>query len=164
MAIPVVTPSDLGNEFDLGLIEANKIHVKLDNATLVRDAGTGVLSSPNAVLSYNPVTKVLDFTNQAGTVTSLDLSTLAADVFVNGGSFNATTMVLTLTDNSGTTPDVTINLGALLGISTDAGNVLTNGADGKPHLSSGVVATVAAAAATEQITNAFGVNRFKAFP
>ncbi|MGL5733251.1 MAG: hypothetical protein ACRCYS_00175, partial [Beijerinckiaceae bacterium] len=53
-----------------------------------------------------------------------------AEIYVNGGSYNPATSILTLTDTSGTTPDVTINLGALLGVSTDAGNVLTNGTDG----------------------------------
>ena len=41
----VLTPDNLGNEFDLGVEEANKIHLKLDNVTLIRD-GAGQLSAP----------------------------------------------------------------------------------------------------------------------
>lgn len=39
MAI-AIKPDNLGNEFDIGTEEANKIHVKLDD-TLTRDPGTG---------------------------------------------------------------------------------------------------------------------------
>lgn len=164
MTKAVVVPSDLGPEFQIGTNVANKITVKVDGLTVVRNATTGELSSPNVAASYNTVTKTLTITNQAGVATNIDLSSLAADIFLNGGSFNATTMVLTLTDNSATTPDVVINLAALLGVSTDAGNVLTNGADGKGYLSNGIIGTQASAAATEQVTNTFGVNQFKAFP
>lgn len=48
MPTNVVTPNNLGNEFDLGVIEPNKIHVKVDNATVVRDPLTGVISAPSA--------------------------------------------------------------------------------------------------------------------
>lgn len=45
MAVNVVTNTNLGNEFDLGVIETNKIHVKIDGTTIVRNAGTGELSA-----------------------------------------------------------------------------------------------------------------------
>ena len=41
----LLTPDNLGNEFDLGVAEANKIHLKLDGTTIVRD-GAGLLSAP----------------------------------------------------------------------------------------------------------------------
>ena len=42
MAVQVVTPSNLGPEFDFGIEEAGKIHIKTDN-TLTRDPVTGEL-------------------------------------------------------------------------------------------------------------------------
>lgn len=42
-----VTPANLGNEFDIGTTEANKIHLKIDGITLLRDAA-GVLSAAGA--------------------------------------------------------------------------------------------------------------------
>jgi hypothetical protein len=45
MAVNVITPSNLGNEFDLGVVESGKIHIKVDNNTIKRDATTGVLSA-----------------------------------------------------------------------------------------------------------------------
>lgn len=39
MTKAVVTPANLGDEFDIGVIEANKIHVKIDGTTIVRNAG-----------------------------------------------------------------------------------------------------------------------------
>ncbi len=43
----VVTPSNLGNEFEIGVTEANKIHLKVDGITLLR-SGAGVLSAAGA--------------------------------------------------------------------------------------------------------------------
>lgn len=45
MAVNVITPSNLGNEFDLGVIESGKIHIKVDGNTIKRDSTTGVLSA-----------------------------------------------------------------------------------------------------------------------
>lgn len=45
MAQQVVTRGYLGNEFEIDTIEAGKIHLKLDNVTLVRSV-TGQLSAP----------------------------------------------------------------------------------------------------------------------
>ena len=85
-------------------------------------------------LSYSGTT--LTFNDEDGGVTNIDLAALAADIFVNGGNFNPATTILTLTDNDGVTPDVTINLGALRSIITpilvsgiwqhDDGNGLVN--------------------------------------
>lgn len=80
------------------------------------------LAETNTTLTYNPATKHLVYTNEDGTVSDLDLSALAVDVFVNGANYNASTMVLTLTDNSGTTPDVVINLADLKQVVTQATN------------------------------------------
>ena len=45
MAINVIVPSNLGSEFDLGQVEAGKIHLKLDGTSLVRNNTTGVISA-----------------------------------------------------------------------------------------------------------------------
>lgn len=49
MAVKVVTPGNLGNEFDLGVVEAGKVHLNVDGVTLRRNVGTGVLSAAGGV-------------------------------------------------------------------------------------------------------------------
>ena len=69
----VVTPGNLGNEFDLGIIEAGKIHVNFDGTSIVRNAGTGVVSAvapattntlsaaaPNLTSTVNGVVATID--------------------------------------------------------------------------------------------------------
>ena len=48
------------------------------------------------------------------TINGLSTGGGGADIYVDGASFNSTTNVLTLTDNDGVTPDVVVNLGALV--------------------------------------------------
>lgn len=223
--VQVITPGNLGNEFDLGVIEANKIHVKLDG-TLQRNVGTGEIglnpasttnvlgavapnlsSTVNGVvatvdltalvqatetltsISYNALTKVLTYTDEDGVVQALDLSTLATDIYVNGGNYNAATGVLTLTDNDGGTGDVTINLQDLkivvtapsnsiaftgtgeassalvanLVVDPMAGNLLAVTATGAAVDPAGVTA-ISVAAATVDVQDVFGVHQFYAFP
>lgn len=45
MPVNVVTVPNLGNSFDLGSIQANKIHVNVDGATLVRNPTSGLISA-----------------------------------------------------------------------------------------------------------------------
>ena len=40
----LVHVNNLGNDFDIGVIEASKIHVKVDGTSILRDTSTGVLS------------------------------------------------------------------------------------------------------------------------
>lgn len=40
----LVHVNNLGNDFDIGVIESNKIHVKVDGTSIIRDNSTGVLS------------------------------------------------------------------------------------------------------------------------
>lgn len=79
-----------------------------DNSTV-----SCVIPETNTSLSYNTLTKILTFTNETGTPTNIDLSALAVDIYVNGGTYNTTTGVLTLTDNDGTTADIVIDLSSL---------------------------------------------------
>lgn len=54
--VRVITPSNLGQEFDLGVIEQGKIHVKVDGTTITRDAN-GVLSSVGTVVESSNTSK-----------------------------------------------------------------------------------------------------------
>ena len=88
------------------------------------------------------------------------------DIYVDGGTFNPATLLLTLTDTDGVTPDVVVNLGSLQGsltnngdgtylynrgdgvttvldtrdgISADAGNLLAIGSDARPFLDTSAI-------------------------
>ena len=219
--VQVITPGNLGNEFDLGVLEANKIHVKLDG-TLQRNVGTGEIglnpasttnvlaavapnlsSTVNGVvatvdltalvqatetltsLSYNALSKVLTYTDEDGVAQALNLSTLATDIYVNGGNYNAATGVLTLTDNDGGTGDVTINLQDLKIVVTAPSNSISFTGTGEASsalvanlvvdpLAGNLLAVTAAgvkvdpadvkALATVDVQDAFGVHQFYAFP
>lgn len=82
----------------------------------VNEAGTvqtATLSETVTTLSYDAATKVLTYMGENGIAQTVDLSALATDIFVNAATFNATSGVLTLIDNDGATPNVTVNLSAL---------------------------------------------------
>jgi len=128
-----VIGSELNSEFDIGTIAANKVSIKIDGSTITKN-GNGQLVATTGGLTYDNATTVLTYTNGAGNVQNIDLSALVSEIFVDGGTFDAATSTLTLTDNDAATPDVTIDLSTLIGVSTDAGNLLSNGADGKPLL------------------------------
>ena len=160
MANQIVIAPELGPEFEIGTTVAGKITVNVDGTTVVRNAGTGELSAPSGSLTYDNATTVLTYTNGAGGIQNINLASLTNDIFVNGGTFDAATSVLTLTDSDGTTPDVTIDLSSLLGVSTDANNILGNGTDLKPFLQASDITALA----TETCTSVFGVDLFDAFP
>lgn len=153
----LITPTNLGAEFEIGTNVANKITVKTDGTSVVR-AADGTLNAPSP--TYDNTAKTITFPAVNGNApVVIDLSDLTTDIFVDGATFNSTTNVLTLTDNDGATPDVTIDLSNLLGVSADAGNLLTAGTDGKGLLTAATVEALA----TETCTDAFGVNLFKSF-
>lgn len=140
----VVTPSDLGTTIKAGGIIAGKYDVNIDDTTLKQTAGvlrvntdttalgkSALLESmvkafeTTTSLTYSSTTKVLSYTNEDGVVVDIDLSALAVDIFVNGATYNASTMTLTLTDNSGTSPDITIDLSELKRVVTANSNSIT---------------------------------------
>lgn len=140
----VVVPTDLGPTIKPAGISANKYDVNIDNDTLKQNAGvisvntSTTLGTKSAALeamvqafettttlAYNSTTKVISYTNEDGTIVTIDLSSLAVDVFVNGATYDAATMVLTLSDNSGTTPNITINLSELKKVATSGSNSVT---------------------------------------
>lgn len=156
----VVAPVNLGPEFELGTTVANKITINVDGVSVKRDVTTGELSSPAPVVTWNNVTKEITHDDGQGNTQVINLSQFTTDIHVNGGSFNAATSVLTLTDNDGVTPDITIDLSSLLGVSTDAGNILSAGTDGKPYLQLSDISVLA----TLDLQDAFGVHLCYAFP
>jgi len=150
MAVAVVTPTNLGPEFEIGTNVAGLITVRVDGTSVVRDPVTGSLGA--VAPTYDNVATTLTFPGvNGGADTVIDLSALTTDVFVNGASLSGT--VLTLTDNDAGTPDVTVDLAAFAGVSTDAGQILVAGSDGKPLLTQATVA----AQADCPVTDAFGV-------
>jgi hypothetical protein len=131
----VITAQNLGNEFDLGTIEANKIHVKLDGTSLVRDAVTGVISAvPSSdtfveEVSWNPTTNELTITMNDASEHTVSLATLAADKFLQGSSYDPDTATLTLTMSDSS--EYQINLSDL--VTVQAGYGLTgDGTSGTP--------------------------------
>lgn len=135
MAINVVAVPNLGNEFDLGNIEANQIHVKFDGATIVRDPGTGVVSAvaPADVhvndVSWNAGTNELTVTLTDATEFVVDLGALAADKFLSSSSFDPNTNILTLvmTDAS----EYQVDLGDLIPVQSGVG-IKGDGTTGTP--------------------------------
>lgn len=123
----------------------------LDIASMSFNAGTGVLTvtlvgggtktvtistaaDVLTTLSYNAGTHILTYKDELGANTNIDLTALATDVYVNGGSYDANLKRLTLTDNSGPTPDVVIDLSGIV-------PVLVNNLDGTYNLGDGRGAT-----------------------
>lgn len=185
MATGIVIQSELGQEFLIGTETANKITIAVDGTSIQKDA-SGVFGAAPPV--WDNVGKTITFPSQNGaTAQVIDLSQFVADIYVNGGSFDPATLVLTLTDNDGVTPDITVDLSALLGVSADASNALSNGADGKPFLDNTTAfnvstdadqilsngtdnkalltcAVIKASCLTEQCTSVFGTALFNAAP
>lgn len=218
----VVIVPNLGNEFDIGAIEADKIHVKLgtgitraadgtvniDMAALVTHAlslaGASLTSDVNGVTdsvdltpavqaaetlttwNYDPATHIVTYTGEDGVAGVSDLSALTTDIFVSGATFDAASMVLTLTDADAGTPDVVVNLASLKQVETaDSATVAFSGTgEASSPLTASVVAstatvgnlaTIAAdgvavdpaavtALATVDVQDAFGNHLFYAFP
>ena len=160
----IVTGSNLGPEFELGTNVADAITINVDGVTVLRDPVTGELSSPAAAqavsaITYDAATTTLTHDPGDGsTPVDIDLSALTTDIFVDGATFDAATSILTLKDNDGATPDVTIDLSTLLGVSTDADNLLSNGADGKPFIDGAAVCAEITANCLEDcpVTDVFG--------
>jgi len=129
MANDIVLGSELGPEFLLGTETPDKITVSVDGTSVTKSGGVLAVAPPTFA------NNVITFPASNGAApTVVDLSQFTTDIHVSGGSFDAATSVLTLTDTDGSTPDIVIDLSTLLGVSTQAGNALTDGPDGKPFL------------------------------
>jgi len=92
------------------------------DGTFTHDDGLGVTETwyghaeTITSLSYNVAARELTYTDELGVPVT---HSMGLDVFVDGGTFNPVTEILTLTDNSGATPDITIDLATLRGKVTD---------------------------------------------
>jgi len=142
MAQNIILSTELGQEFLIGAETPNLITIAVDGTTITKPGN--ILQAEQATLTYDNTTTILTYTAPGQAPMTIDLSALTTDVFVNGGSFNPTTNVLTLVDNDGVSPDIVVDLSALLGVSTDANNILVNGTDGRPYLDTaalGIVST-----------------------
>jgi len=108
-----VTPANLGNEFDLGVIEANKVHLNLGDS-LTRDALTGVLDAVPEVdntytladlgqpapagksLGYDPATGDMAYVDDSGNWAKLSTggitinNTMQTKFVHNGNTANST--------------------------------------------------------------------------
>ena len=155
MANDIVLGSELGDEFDLsGGTVADKVILKVDGTSVVRQADGTITGAP--VVLDNVARTVTFPAVNGGAPVVLDLSAFLTDIFVSGGSYDPATSVITLVDNDAATPDITIDLSSLLGVSADAGNILTDGADGKPFFDK-----AALDAQTEICTSVFGTELFR---
>lgn len=72
---------------------------------------------------FDPATGILTLTQTGdGATLTTDLSALGADIYVDNGSFNPSTLELTLGDNDPLTPNVVIDLSSLVSTFVDNGN------------------------------------------
>ena len=137
----IVEVSNLGTEFNTsvnpivlnldptisklpsGALKAN-VTSSLSGSTLTMngtpiDLGPAIKAGETlTVMAYDPALKKISYTAENGAVAVIDLSSLATDVYITGASLDAATMVLTLTDNSATTPDIVLNLAELKKVAT----------------------------------------------
>lgn len=134
-------------------------------------------------LTYNAAAKTISYVDEAGNTTVVDLAALATDVYVTNAVFNPSTLMLRLQDNSASTPHINVNLGQLLGsftgpvngvytynagngntyavdtkdgVSADAGNDLSLGADGKPYFAQALASVTGPVAGVYTIADGNG--------
>ena len=112
--VNVIIVENLGNEFDLGNIEAGKIHL-LTDGSIVRNTTTGELSVDVSALGITNTLSLAGTTlisTVNGTVANQDLlSAIQTGETVTALSYNATTTELSYTDEDGVVS--TIDLSAL---------------------------------------------------
>lgn len=134
----IVLGSELGPEFLIGTETTGQITVAVDNTSVVK-VGDELTAAPPV---FDAVANTLTFPAQgASAPLVVDLTPYTGDIFVTGAVLDAATNQLTLSDNDAGTPDVIVDLTPVLGVSTDANNALSNGADGKPYLDSTTILT-----------------------
>lgn len=115
----VIIPTNLGNEFDLGVVTANKITVKAATNTLAGKVLLAIAAAyPSPINDTSAVTPA--FVKAA---IDAAVATLPADKFLQSASFNNSTNVLTLTLSTGA--NITISLSDLLPIVTSSSNSIT---------------------------------------
>lgn len=153
-------------------IWSNLISTDAANKLILGGDGLPTLNA-DAILAWNNATRILTFTNLAGTANTIDLSDLAVDVFTDSATLTGTTITFQPND-AGTATDFTIDLADFLGsftgpvagvytyddgqgntytidvkdgISADANNDLTLGTDGLPFFTETLTTLVGMTAA-----------------
>jgi len=163
MANDIILARELAPEFEQDAT-AKLIRLKVDGTTVVKgpDGTVSAVQPAPIVPTFNGQNGVLMFGN-----TPIDLSQFLADITVTGGSFDAATQVITLVSNDDDVDDLTIDLSALLGVSTDSDNLLSNGADSKPYLNQdGIeqsIRNVVESSASRNVTSVFGTEVVRGF-
>lgn len=131
----VIVPSNLGKTIKPGAIEPNKFDVQLKSTdfvvetdgsirladSIVNNAGKGVKS---IALQQGAGTSKLVFTLADDSTQEVDVSALATDVSVTGGTLNAESLQLTLKQDDGG-PDVVIDLSKLTETTTSDSTSVT---------------------------------------
>lgn len=147
-----------------------------DNDIAAGSDGGAFLQETEETFTFNPATNIITFTGASGVAQDVDISALAPDVKLDGATLDPASLLLTMTlDDAGTATDVTVSLASLRGslvdnadgtytfddgsgttvtietrdgVSSDTGNQLTVGADGRPFF----------AAAAETVTSITGMD------
>ena len=167
MTTNILLSTELGPEFDVNQTQ-QKVLIKVDGTSITKSTD-GTLSAATIGVDFDSAGGIITFTPTNGdTPQTVDLSQFLTDLQVTGGSFDAATSVLTLVDNDNdSVDDIVIDLSTLLGVSTDANNLLSNGADGKPKLLAGdlngTIDDRVDASATTNVSSVFGTDIVRGF-
>lgn len=92
-----------------------------------------------ASASFNTGTRDLTITMSDASTVVVNIPGASADIYVDGGSYDVNTMTLTLTDNDGGTPDVTVDFSGLTVTLTDNGDGTWDFGDGRGATAIGTV-------------------------
>jgi trimeric autotransporter adhesin len=98
-------------------VSGSSLTTTINGVTTTTDLSALVQAAETATtLVYDAVTKTLSYTNEVGSIATIDLSALAVDVNLSSGAYDPATLVLTLTDSDGSL--VSVNLSDLKKTST----------------------------------------------
>ena len=137
--LKVISPDNLGVEFDLGLLVANKVSVKKSTSAV-----SGIVKLAVAA-SYPAPTNDTDAATAAFVKAAIDaaVAALPADKFLQSFSYSSATKVLTLTSSDGTS--VSGSLADLLPVAvTNSQNVIVsgNGTTASPLTASAIIDSI----------------------
>ena len=138
-ALKVVSPTNLGAEFDLGLLVANKVSVKKSTSALAGIVKLAVAANYPAPLNDT------DAATAAFVKAAIDAAVLAlpADKFLQSFSYSSATKILTLTSSDGTS--VSGSLADLIPVAVASSpNIIVsgNGTTANPLTASAIIDTI----------------------
>ena len=120
--LKVISPDNLGTDFDLGLLTANKLSVKRGTSAIPGIVKLAIAASYPAPLNDT------DAATAAFVKAAIDaaVASLPADKFLQNFSYDSTTKVLTLTSSDG--PSVSGSLSDLIPVAvTKSQNIIVSG-------------------------------------